>query len=97
MNQRLLELAMRRGALTTRIEAQRQTLAVHAHPLEGAFGVADKALLGVDWLKQHPAAVAAAVAALAILKPRGAWRWAKRGVFVWRGWQSVRNLLAGER
>lgn len=97
MNDRLLKLATRHGMLKARIDAQRLALARHAQPLEAAFSTADKALAGVDWLKQNPAVVGGALAALAIIRPGRAWRWAKRGIFVWRGWQSVRNSLTGGR
>lgn len=93
MNEKALALAMRHGALKARIEEQRQTLARHAAPLETALGRGDVALQGVNWLKHHPAAIAAAVAAAVILRPKAAWRWAKRGFFVWRGWQALRNRL----
>lgn len=96
MNERLLELASRQGMLKARIDAQRHTLAQHAIPLEAAFVVADKAVAGVDWVKHNPLPVGAAVAVLAILKPSRAWRWAKRGIFVWRGWKSLQNSLAKE-
>lgn len=95
MNENLLELARQHGALKVRIEAQRQMLAAHARPLEGVFSVADQAVAGVDWLKKNPVAVGTALAVLVILKPARAWRWAKRGIFIWRGWQSVRNSLVG--
>ena len=94
MNSRLLELATRHGALKARIDAQRLQLAHHAVPLEKALLVGDKALEGVDWLKHHPAAVGAAVAAVVIARPKRAWRWARRGIFVWRGWQTLKNTLA---
>lgn len=94
MNKRLLELATRRGALKARIDAQRLQLARHAHPLEKALAVGDKALEGVDWLKHHPAAVGVAVAVIVVARPGRAWRWARRGVFVWRGWKALKNALA---
>lgn len=97
MNPRVLELATRHGALKARIDAQRQSLAQHARPLEAAFTVADKAVAGVDWLKHNPGVVGAAVTVLAILKPARAWRWAKRGIFVWRGWKNVRKSIAEMR
>ena len=93
MNPRLLELATRHGALRARIEQQRQALAQHAAPLEAALARGDAALQAVDWLKHHPAAVGAAVAAAVILRPKRAWRWAKRSFFLWRGWQAIRHSL----
>jgi hypothetical protein len=95
MNEKALVLAMRHGALKARIEEQRRTLARHALPLEAALARGDSALQGVNWLKHHPVAIAAAAAAVLILRPKAAWRWAKRGFFAWRGWQAVRHILLG--
>lgn len=97
MNEKSIELARRHGALKARIEAQRDQLGRDFAPLESALARGDAALQGVDWLKHHPAAVGLAVAAVALLRPRRAWRWAKRGFFVWRGWQSLRTALSRMR
>lgn len=93
MNEKALALAMRHGALKARIDEQRRLLAGQVAPLESALVRGDTALQGVNWLKHHPAAIAAAVAALVLVRPKAAWRWAKRGFFVWRGWQALRNRL----
>jgi hypothetical protein len=93
MNERLLQLASQQGLLKARIEAQRLSLAEQTEPLENALARGDTVLQGVDWLKHHPVAIAAAVAAVAVARPRKAWRWAKRGFFVWRSWQGIRDLL----
>jgi YqjK-like protein len=95
MNPKLLELATRHGALQARIAEQRRQLARHAEPLEAALARGDAVLHGVDWLKHHPVAVGAAVAAVAVARPKRAWRWARRGFFVWRSWQAVKDKLAG--
>lgn len=97
MNSKLLELATRHGALKARIDEQRRTLAQQSLPLERALAQGDTLLQGVDWLKHHPAAVAAAVATVVVARPSRAWRWAKRGFFVWRGWQALRHSLSGGR
>lgn len=97
MQEKRLTLATRHGALRARIEQQRHQLAAHAAPLEVALARGDSVLRGVDWLKHHPAAVGAAVAAVVVARPARAWRWAKRGLFVWRGWQALRSSLAGGR
>lgn len=97
MNAHLLQLAHRHGALKARIDAQRETLARQAAPLESALSVADKAVAGVDWLKENPVAVGTVVAVLAILKPSRAWRWGRRGFIAWRGWEKLKKSLAGSR
>lgn len=97
MNPKLLALATRHGALKARIDAQREALARHAEPIESALARGDTVLAGVDWLKHHPVAVGAAVAAVVVSRPRRAWRWARRGFLFWRGWQSIRNHLSAGR
>lgn len=97
MNEKFIELAKRHGALKAQIDAQRRQLSRDVVPLESALARGDVALQGVDWLKHHPAAVGAAVAAVVLLRPRRAWRWAKRGFFLWRGWQALRASLSGAR
>jgi len=97
MNSKLLDLATRHGLLKARIEEQRRALARHSVPLEAALARGDTVLKGVDWLKHHPAAIAVAVTAAVIARPRRALRWARRGFFLWRGWQAVRNSLLGAR
>lgn len=94
MNEKLLELAARRGALAVRIANQREQLAREAGALDGVFSAGDAVLRGVDWLKRHPLAVGVAVAGAVVVRPRRALRWANRGFFIWRGWRAMRNTLA---
>lgn len=96
MNPKLLELATRHGALQVRIEMQRRALAQHAAPLEAALAYGDTVLDGVDWLKHHPLAVGAAVAVAVVARPKRAWRWAKRGLFLWQGWRALQVTLSGK-
>lgn len=92
-----LDLATRHGVLKARIDEQRRALSQHAAPLQAALARGDSVLRGVDWLKHHPLAIGAAVTAVVVARPKQAWRWAKRGFFVWRGWQAVRSSLAAIR
>ena len=91
--QRLLELAERRGELTAHIAMQRMAIAGHSRPVERVLGRADQAVRGISWLNRHPQIVLAFVAGIVIVRPRRAWRWAKRGFFVWRGWKALRAQL----
>ncbi|UCV03807.1 YqjK-like family protein [Dechloromonas denitrificans] len=97
MNSKQLDLATRRGMLKARIDEQRRALGQHAVPLQAALARGDSVLKGVDWFKHHPLAIGAAVAAVVVARPKQAWRWAKRGFLIWRGWQVVRSSLAAIR
>lgn len=83
--------------MRARAAQQREALAQHVWPVENALAGADHALRGVAWLKQHPGAVVAAVAAVLIVSPKRAWRWARRSFVVWRGWRTVKSKLAAWR
>jgi hypothetical protein len=96
MNSSRLELATRHGALRAKIDEQRRILTQQSVALEVACERGDAVLHGIDWLKSHPAAVAAAVTFAVVAKPKGAWRWAKRGYFAWRSWQSIKTTIAGK-
>lgn len=93
MTQKQIELAARRGAICARIAAQRQALSYHSGGLSTLLEKGDLALRGIDWMKQNPLAVGVAAAVLAILRPRRAFRWARRGFFLWQGWRNLRNRL----
>ena len=93
MNEKLLELAARRGALQARSAEQRERLAAAVAVTEPVFAAGDTVLNGVDWLKRHPLEVGGAVALAVIAKPRRLWRWGRRAFVVWRGWQALRNKL----
>lgn len=93
MNSKLLELATRHGALQARIDEQRRALSRHTQPLQVIFAKGDAVLDGVGWLKQHPGIVGTAVAVVAVMRPKRAWRWGRRGFLAWQGWQAIRKKL----
>lgn len=93
MTSKLIELAARRGELKAKIDMQRHAMAQHARPVAAALAKADHVVEGVEWLKRHPGAVGAAVAAVVVARPRRAWNWAKRGFFLWQSWRALRRRL----
>ena len=87
-------LAQRQLALRLRSAELRVTLAHQAQALQAPLAVADQAVTGVQWLREHPQWPAAALALLAVLRPRRALAWATR---LWWGWglyQKARDWLA---
>ncbi|MFC5301960.1 YqjK-like family protein [Azospira restricta] len=98
MEKKLIELSLQRGRLQERIAAQRATLAVQLRPLADALQTADRGLAaarrGVDYVKRHPGQVGVAVALLALLRPKGVWRWGRRAFVAWRLWKTARSKLA---
>lgn len=95
MNERRLELAMRRGWLQSEIDLQRRRIAAQAQPLANALDKVDGLAGRVRGLRDHPGLIGAAVAALVILRPRRLWRWGKRGLALWTLGRSLRSRLSG--
>lgn len=93
MDQKLVDLALRRGELLAEIRQQRGALATSVVPLASILHKLDKVGDGVQWLKHHPLVVGGAAFALVVSKPSRIWRWGKRSLALWRGWSALRNRL----
>ena len=97
MDKRLVQLHRERGELLKRIVVQRASLAGQLVPLQNASSIADRAVgllrTGMQFLRDHPVAVALAVSAFGLRKPGRSWRWLQRGLFAWRSWRTLKAWL----
>ena len=97
MTQQLIDIAVRRGRLIERIAGQRALLGQQLQPIRSALHTTDQGIAGVragvNFVRQRPGLVAAAVALLVILKPRRVLRWGQRGFVAWRTWRTIRRQL----
>lgn len=88
MNERRLALALRQQVLLQRSEQGRTALASMLGPVRQPLALADRLLSAVSWLRAHPEGLLAAVAVLAVLRPRRVWRW---GLRLWSGYRLWRR------
>jgi hypothetical protein len=97
MNRRLDDLLLRRGRLIERIAGQREALCRDLGPVAVTLERVDLAVAyarsGVDYLRHHALASAAAVGFLLIFKGRATLRWAGRAYSLWKSWRAVRRVL----
>lgn len=93
------ELDQERARLAERIQAQRANLARELAPLQRITQAGNTLSALVDeavaYVRQRPLTMSALAAGVLLLKPKGVWRWAKRGFFVWRGWRAVQQWQPG--
>jgi len=89
-----LELLLARERLRERIDHQRRALAAAAWPIRAACEAGDAAGAAGRWVRDHAGALGAGLLALFIVRPRGSFRWLRRGLFVWRLWKGLRSRLA---
>jgi hypothetical protein len=86
------ELQLRRERVLIRSAELRLQVARQANALVTPFALADQAVSGLRWLREHPAWPLSALALWIVLKPRRALRWAARGWWLWRTGQQLRRL-----
>ena len=94
MNRRLAEIEAKRARLIERAALERndvvQTLELWSQPL----GLVDRFLAGVRFVMARPPLIAVAVIALVLLRPRSAWKWARRVLGLWQGYRWLSNKVA---
>lgn len=87
----MLSIMRRREQLLAQCDAQRMDLAAIARQSEGAIKVVDNVVGAVNYLRNHPVVLAAAVALLVVIRRRGLWDWARHGFLLWRAYRAFRS------
>ena len=80
-----------RERLLARCGAQRGEIAALARQWEDPLAIADRAISGINYLRQHPIVLGGLVALLAIVQRRRWWGWAQRGFVLWRAYRAFRD------
>ncbi len=91
MNPRQQRLWVRRQELLRQSSELRSSLERHAQGLSPVLTGADRVWAAGVWLREHPLVPAAALALLALRRPRGLLRWAQRG---WAARKLLQRLRA---
>jgi hypothetical protein len=91
MNQRDLELALRKQRLLIHSQALREQWGAQAQALRPVATGVDRVRAGVRWMRAHPQAIFAGALVLGVLRPRAAFRWARRGFVIWGLWRKLRQ------
>ena len=93
MNSTTLELALKKQRLQIAGESLRAEFGRYAAGLVPVFTGADCAVEGARWVRRNPQLVVAATVALLVIRPKSAWRWARRAFVGWQAWQKLRDFL----
>jgi hypothetical protein len=92
MNQ-VSEIRARRAQLLVRAAVERERLSVQLRAWEAPLTLADKGIAAARYVRRHPEWIIAAVALLAVLRPRRALGWARNGLIAWRTWRWISQSL----
>ncbi len=93
MNPTTLELALRKQRLQIASETLRAEFGDHASGLKPLFTGADYAVEGARWVRRNPQVVVATMVALVVIRPKSAWRLARRAFVGWQVWRKFRDLV----
>lgn len=93
MSAAALELALKKQRLQIAGDDLRADFGRYASGLRPIFNGADTAVEGVRWLRRNPEVIVATVVALAVIRPKRAWRWARRAFVGWQAWRKLRELV----
>lgn len=93
----LAELERERGRLLERIAGQRSQLPTQLAPVAQWLQFGDKVVhtfqSAREFVRRNPWAIGVAGFLLVLRRPRSLGRWAKRGLLLWRGWRTARNVV----
>lgn len=93
MNQKIVELALKKQRLQLKAAAQRVMILHALESASPAFGAAEKARAALHWARIHPEWLAGIGVALLVARPRAFFRWARRGFFVWHSLRRLRSAV----
>lgn len=92
--ERLIDVARRKERLLADCARRRAELVAELTAWRAPIAVMERSVAATRFIRAHPVAVAAVIAAMAVLGRRHLARWARRGILIWRGWRTIRTLLA---
>jgi hypothetical protein len=80
----LESIVLRRGMLLARVKSERAVIGRGLDPFAGAIAIADRGASAVRWLRDNPLVASAGLAAIAVVQPRRALRWARLSLTAWQ-------------
>ncbi len=87
MSQRLAAIEAKRARLLERAAREREDVAQTLRSWQRPLDVVDRCIAAVRFVISRPPLLAGAALALAILRPRGVFRWARRAFGLWQSYR----------
>lgn len=88
-----IEFALKKQRLQIASEGLRADIGEYAAGLSPAFSAGDCIVTGAHWVRRNPQFLVAAGVTLVVVRPKTAWRMARRAFFAWRTWKKLDRFL----
>ncbi len=83
------ELRDKRARLVARAVLERERFSAQLDAWRAPLALADKGIAAGRYLRRHPQWLVAIAVVIALIRPRRAFAWARRGFVVWRTWRWI--------
>lgn len=93
MNLSAIEFALRKQRLQIASDGLRADIGRYSAGLSPAFTAGDYVVTGAHWVRRNPQFLVAAGTTLLIVRPKTAWRLARRAFFAWQTWRKLDKFL----
>lgn len=94
MNRRLAAIDAKRARLLERAARERKDVALTLQSWERPLDFVDRCVGAVCYVVARPPLVAGAALVLALLRPRSAFRWARRAFGLWQSYRWLTRKIA---
>jgi YqjK-like protein len=94
VNRRLAAIEAKRARLLERAALEREQLAQKLQPLAQPLAFVDRCVAGVRFVIARPPLVAGAALVFTLLRPRRAFKWARRAFGLWQGYRWLSAKIA---
>ena len=98
MSDRLAAIEAKRARLVLRAAGEREHVSATLRQWSRETGWLDRGVAAsraaLIFVKSHPILLATAMMALGVLRPRSAFKWARRGFALWRGYRWLIKKVA---
>ncbi|MCF8197929.1 MAG: YqjK-like family protein [Sulfuritalea sp.] len=88
-----IEFALKKQRLQIAGEGLRADIGRYSAGLSPVFNAGDYVVNGAHWVRRNPQFLVAASVALIVVRPKTAWRMARRAFFAWQIWRKLDKFL----
>jgi len=83
------DLRDKRARLVARAALEREQLSAQLDAWRAPLALFDKSIAAARYVRRHPEWLVAVAVVIALLRPRRALAWARRGFLAWRTWRWI--------
>ena len=89
------DIRAKRAQLLARAAVERERISAQLRAWEAPLALVDRSVAAARYIRRNPQWIIGAAIVFAVLRPRRAFAWARRGLIAWRAWRWVAVSVRG--